>query len=202
MSQPEISGVILAGGRASRWDGRDKGLIEVAGRPMTAHVLEAFAPQVDSVLLSANRNLEQYRAFGVPVLTDQSEEFLGPLAGIASALEEASTSWLAVVPCDAPLLPADCVARLRAGLDGERFDIAAAHDGERIQPLFAVIRRSLLENLRAFLDSGGRSTQDWYRQQRMQLVDFSDRPQSFSNINRPEDRERLEAQMRGQGAHD
>ena len=74
MNRQDITGVVLAGGRATRWDGRDKGLIEVWGRPMISHVLDALAPQVEQVIINANRNLDQYRAFGLAVVTDATGE--------------------------------------------------------------------------------------------------------------------------------
>ena len=196
MNRQDITGVVLAGGRATRWDGRDKGLIQVSGRPMISHVLDALAPQVERIIINANRNLDEYRAFGLPVVTDASRDFLGPLAGIASGLAAARTEWVAITPCDSPLLAADCVGRLvLACEDDERTDIAVAHDGDRIQPVFALIRRALLDDLDAFLESGGRKIDRWYGQQRMQLVDFSNNPDNFLNINRREDRDMLEARM-------
>jgi molybdopterin-guanine dinucleotide biosynthesis protein A len=159
-------------------------------------VLEALTPQVEQIIISANRNLDEYRAFGLPVVTDASRDFLGPLAGIASGMAAARTEWVAIAPCDSPLLAADCVDRLASARnDDERTEVAVAHDGARIQPVFALIRRALLENLDTFLESGGRKIDQWYGQHRMQLVDFSDRPDNFLNINRPEDRDVLEARM-------
>ena len=197
MNRQDITGVVLAGGRATRWDGRDKGLIQVSGRPMISHVLDALAPQVERIIINANRNLDEYRAFGLPVVTDASRDFLGPLAGIASGMAAARTEWVAITPCDSPLLAADCVGRLVSACeDDERTDIAVAHDGDRIQPVFALIRRALLDDLDAFLESGGRKIDRWYGQQRMQLVDFSDNPDNFLNINRREDRDMLEARMK------
>jgi len=197
VNRQDITGVVLAGGRATRWDGRDKGLIQVSGRPMISHVLDALTPQVGQVIINANRNLDEYRAFGLPVVTDASRDFLGPLAGIASGLAAARTEWVAITPCDSPLLAADCVGRLVSACeDDARTDIAVAHDGERIQPVFALIRRGLLEDLDAYLESGGRKIDRWYGQQRMQLVDFSDNLDNFLNINRGEDRDMLEARMK------
>jgi len=201
MSRQDITGVVLAGGRATRWDGRDKGLIKVSGRPMISHVLDALQPQVEQVIINANRNLDEYRAFGFPVVADSSGDFLGPLAGIASGLAAARTDWVAIVPCDSPLLAVDCVERLASAReDDERTGIAVAYDGERIQPVFALIRRGLVEDLDTFLESGGRKIDQWYARQRMQLVDFSDRPDNFLNVNRPEDRDLLEARMQQRNA--
>jgi molybdopterin-guanine dinucleotide biosynthesis protein A len=199
MSAEPITGVILAGGRATRWDGQDKGLIEVAGRPMVAHVIERLQPQVSSLILSANRNLEAYEEYGVPVITDGNDEFFGPLAGIASALQAADTAWVAVAPCDAPLLPSNCVARLTASVrESSTSPLAVAHDGERLQSMVALIRRDLRGDLGAFLASGGRKVDQWYARHDMRIVDFSDRADAFLNINRPEDRELLEVRLRGE----
>jgi molybdopterin-guanine dinucleotide biosynthesis protein A len=104
---------------------------------------------------------------------------------------------VAIVPCDSPLLAADCVDRLASACEeDERTNVAVAHDGERIQPVFALIRRALLEDLDAFLESGERKIDRWYGQQRMRLVDFSDNTDNFLNINRREDRDMLEARMK------
>ena len=196
MQRQGVTGIVLAGGRATRWGGRDKGLVEVAGRPMISHVLDALAPQVDDIIISANRNLEEYRAFDFPVVTDATGDFLGPLAGIASGLRAASTDWAAIAPCDSPLLAASYIDRLASARDDTPdAAVAVAHDGERIQPAFALIRRELLEDLEAFLASGERKLDRWYARHPTQLVDFSDSADSFLNINRPEDRDLLEARL-------
>jgi len=133
----------------------------------------------------------------VPVVTDANRDFLGPLAGIASGLAAARSDWVAIVPCDSPFLDAQCVQRLASARnEGEHIDIVVAHDGERIQPVFALIRRRLAGSLDAYLKSGGRKIDQWYGQQRMRLVDFSDIPDNFLNINRPEDRDLLEARVK------
>ena len=111
-SEKGITGLILAGGRASRMAGEDKGLIELHGRPMIRWVLERFSPQVSQVLISANRNQERYAALGNPVVVDAVSDFSGPLAGLAAGLTSATTKWLASVPCDSPLVPPDLVKRL------------------------------------------------------------------------------------------
>ena len=108
MRGTDITGVVLAGGRATRWGGRDKGLIEVAGRPMIAHVLDAFAPQVESLVISANRNLAEYRAFGVPVVTD---------APVATTIIEASRASAASA---SQPRPASSSLLGRSGPAGER----------------------------------------------------------------------------------
>lgn len=188
-----VTAIILAGGRATRMGGEDKGLIALAGRPMIAHVLDAVRPQVDAILINANRNQERYAAFGLPVVADREGGFQGPLAGMASGLAHCDTPLALTLPCDGPLVPADLVARLRAALgDG---DAAVAHDGERLQPVHALLRTSVLPSLERFLADGGRKIDRWYAGLDVREADFSGQRELFINVNTPEERARLEARL-------
>ena len=191
----EITAVILAGGQARRMGGLDKGLLELAGRPMIEHIIAALAPQVSGLLINANRNLERYREYGLPVITDLMGEYFGPLAGMASGMRAAQTRYLLTVPCDSPFVPAELAAVLQGALQAKRAEISAAHDGQRIQPVFALLRCDLLPDLQAYLEQGGRKIDTWYARHRLTLADFSCWPDAFLNINTPEDRRELERRM-------
>lgn len=162
--------------------GNDKGLQVLDGRPLAAWVLERLAPQVASVLISANRNADAYRAFGYPVIADLRSGFAGPLAGIEAGMATCRTEWLATVPCDTPLLPQDLVARLTNAVqtEGAEAAIVAGH------PVFALIRCDLREALAAYLAGGGRKVRDWYASRRTVTVRFDDEA-AFANINTPEE---------------
>src|SRR5436305_15205563 len=110
-SAPEVTGLVLAGGQGSRMGGIDKGLQPFRGRPMVAHVVERFAPQVGEILINANRNLEEYARFGHRVIADEIAGFAGPLAGFERGLAHARCALLVTAPCDSPFLPLDLVAR-------------------------------------------------------------------------------------------
>ncbi len=189
----DMTGVILAGGRGQRMGGADKGLALLAGRPLVEHAIAALTPQVGELCISANRNLERYAAYGYRVIPDSVAGYAGPLAGLLSAMEIASTPFVLCVPCDAPAVPADLAARLRAALVRAHADLAVAHDGVRLQPLFALLRRPLAPTLRAYLEAGGREAGRFMRTQAAATVDFSDQPQAFVNLNTPEDLRCLDA---------
>lgn len=192
-----VTGVLLAGGRATRMGGRDKGLIEVAGRPLAAHVLAALRPQVSEVVINANRNAGDYEALGARVVPDSIDGHLGPLAGVLAGMQAASTPLLATLPCDSPFVPPDLVSRLRAGLGAS--EIAVAHDGERRQPVFMLVRTNMTSDLEAWLAAGGRKIDAWYVDHWVADVDFSDCPEAFVNINTPQERDAAEARLAGQG---
>lgn len=190
-----ITGVVLAGGQARRMGGEDKGLVELGGRWMIAHVIDALRPQVETVIINANRNLERYRELGWSVIADELSGFSGPLAGMASAMAAARTPDIVTVPCDSPLLPGDLVARLTAARGRERAEIAVAHDATRMQPVFALLDTSLLGDLRAFLEAGERKIDRWYARHRLALADFADESEAFINVNTPRERESVWAHM-------
>ena len=176
-----VSGIVLAGGLGRRMGGVDKGLQLLRGKPMIEHVLERLAPQVDEIVINANQNLERYAAFGHRVVSDRISGFAGPLAGLHAGLEAISQPLAVTVPCDSPFLPADLVSRLRRHLGGN--DLAVAKTGDQPHPVFALVRRSVAQNLHAFLASGGRKIDAWYAALHVVEVQFDDEADAFRNIN-------------------
>jgi molybdopterin-guanine dinucleotide biosynthesis protein A len=187
-----ISGIVLAGGRGRRMGEVDKGWLELGGRPLIQHVLDRFAPQVDDIVISANRNLERYRALGFPVVADVLPDFAGPLAGLHAALPHTRHPLAACVPCDSPAFPLDLVERLRQALEREKAQIAVPQAGGRVHPVFCLVRRDVWDSLAAYLAGGGRKVGTWHAGLRYALVAFDEAPGAFLNINQPED---------GSGAH-
>jgi len=188
----QVTGVILAGGRATRMGGVDKGLVQIGGRPMIAWVVDTLRSQVADVLINANRNHDSYHGFGCDVVDDGDSEFRGPLAGMVSGMRAARTPYIAVVPCDSPLLHGSLVQRLHDAARASGAPIAAAHDGGRLQPVFALLSCELLDDLAGYLDDGERKIDRWYARHGYESVDFSDVAESFANINAPDDKRALE----------
>jgi len=187
-----VTGVVLAGGRARRMGGVDKGLTPVAGRPMIEHVIARLKPQVSSLIVNANRNLETYGELGYPLVTDGDGEFRGPLAGICAAMEMARTAFIVTVPCDSPLLPECLAERLWRTCRQDGAEIAVAHDGQRLQPVFALIATGIGDDLARYLREGGRKIDRWYESRRLVTVDFSDLAGCFVNVNDPGQRTEIE----------
>ena len=189
----EVTGVVLAGGQGSRMGGVDKGLQPFRGRPMVAHVIERLQPQVAELLINANRNAEQYAAFGHRVIADEIEGFAGPLAGFERGLAHATRPWVVTVPCDSPFLPRDLVARLMAAAEAAHAELAVAKTGEQAHPVFSLMRRSVHASLRDFLASGQRKIDKWYAGLRVVEAPFDDVPEAFLNINTRDELANLEA---------
>lgn len=190
-SSTQITGVILAGGLGRRMGGVDKGLQRLDDKPLVQWVLERLAPQVDEVLINANRNGARYASFGTPIIADEIGDFAGPLAGLHAALSHAAHPLVLTVPCDSPFLPLDLVARLRTALLNDAADLATARTGDRLQPVFSLCRRALLSQLTRFLNDGGRKLVLWHQSVKAVEVAFDDQEQAFRNINSMEDLARV-----------
>ena len=187
-----VSGIVLAGGQGSRMGGVDKGLQPFRGKPMVAHVIERLAPQVDELLINANRNPDDYARFGHRVIADEIAGFAGPLAGFERGLAHASGELVATVPCDSPFLPADLIARLRTQLESADAELAVARTGDQPHPVFTLMRRDVLPSLQRFLGSGQRKIDRWYGELRVAEVAFDDEADAFLNINTRDELAKLE----------
>ena len=191
-----FTGVILAGGQARRMGGQDKGLIELAGSPMVQHILDAIAPQVGKVIINANRNQEIYAHYGCPVIADEFDGYCGPLAGMASSMRAVTTPFMVTAPCDSPFVPKDLVERLYLRMIHEDADISVAHDGDRIQPVFVLLKTTLLDSLLDFLQKGERKIDKWFNNHTLAITDFSDKPDTFININTKDELTQIESRLK------
>jgi len=195
ISQQDITGIILAGGRAQRMGGVDKGLQNFNGMSLALHTLLRLSPQVNEVMINANRNLSAYESFGVSVWPDTTSDFAGPLSGFMVGLERCETPYLLTVPCDTPRFPLDLAQRLADALDTVDAEIAMAAGFEadvqgqrtvRTQPVFCLLRCALLESLVQFTHAGGRKIDAWTSLHKTVVVNFdqpTDDVYAFTNAN-------------------
>ena len=192
---PEVAGivgVILAGGLARRMGGGDKALRALSGRPVLDWVVERARPQVSALALNANGDPGRFAPWGLPVLADPVEGFVGPLAGVLAGLDwaaELGADWLATFPCDAPFLPADLVARLCQVRLAAGVPLACARSDGRDHPVVGLWPTSLRGDLRtALVDEGLRKVDLWTARHGLAVAEFAATPHDpFFNANRPED---------------
>jgi molybdenum cofactor guanylyltransferase len=153
VTQSHILGVILAGGSSRRMGGGDKGLADLDGRPMLAHVIERFRTQTATLVLNANGDPARFESYGLPVIPDRDRKEQGPMAGLIAAMHWAersnpAISAVATVTSDVPFLPLDLVARLVAESQG---GLAIAVSAERRHPTIGLWPLTLREKLQAAL---------------------------------------------------
>ncbi len=182
-NQTKVAGVILAGGRARRMNNKDKGLVIFNDRPMVSYAIAAMVPVVDCMFINANRNIDQYRQFGWPVISDQTDSFDGPLAGVLTAMIHADADVLAVLPCDSPLIKTQHLQKLLSVRAENNADVAVAFDGLSLHPVFCAVKTTLQSSLQDYLGGGRRKVASWLEQQNLVRVDFSLESEIFRNIN-------------------
>ncbi|WP_137939055.1 molybdenum cofactor guanylyltransferase MobA [Chitinivorax sp. B] len=196
MIRCDTTALILAGGRAQRMAGRDKGLVELNGVPLVQWVVAAIRQQVGDILISANRSLDHYQALGFQVVQDLQTDFPGPLAGVLAGFDVLTTGELLVVPCDVPLLPRDLVMHMRAKLVGQ-VELVIAADPHRIHPAIFLCRASVRDSLREFVSTGRRQVRAWQSELNTNVCYFDD-PVCFTNLNAMDQVDALAALLNGQ----
>jgi len=195
-----VFGVILAGGRATRMGGGDKGLRRVAGQRLIDHVIARLAPQVAQMAINANGDPARFSEFGLPVLADSLPDHPGPLAGVLAGLDWAAgqgAGAIVTAAADTPFFPVDLVARLHAAAGPSGLALAASPDENgRMQrhPTFGLWPVDLRDDLRAALTGGLRKIVLWSDAHGGGLAEFPSAPfDPFFNVNTPEDIARAEA---------
>ncbi len=190
----KVVGCILAGGLARRMGGGDKGLIELAGRPVLDHVIDRFGAQVGSVILNANGDPDRFAGYGLPVMADTVEGFAGPLAGVLAGLSWAAENvpdaeWVATAATDTPFFPTDFVGRLLAAIQHQGADMACAASDGRNHPVFGLWPVRLKDDLHsALVDEDIRKVDLWTARHKLIAVEFTASGfDPFFNVNRPDD---------------
>lgn len=190
-----VSAVIVAGGLGRRMSadgsGVDKGLLQLRGRAMVAHVIERIASQVSTVIINADPSSASWQSFGLPVIADIIEGRLGPLAGIHAAMKHVQTPWLLAVPCDTPALPHDLLPRLARAQQRTQADRVCARTAGQLHPATLLVRSELEPSLRIYLEQGGRKIETWLEAGAWAQADFEDE-QAFLNVNTPQQLQQLE----------
>ena len=187
MANQPVSCIILSGGEGKRFNREDKGLVMFNNKSFIEHIIERINPQVDDVVISANRHVDKYKTFAEKVVEDITNDFQGPLAGVAACIPECKHEWILVIPCDIPLLPDDLVEKLTAK-NNNKLIVAKAHEQRQ---LVFLMHASLKENLDEFLHQGHHKAMSWIELQNPTVVMFEGEAGAFLNINTPEELEQL-----------
>lgn len=191
----QVSGMILCGGLGTRMGGIDKGMVPLNQKPLVQHVIERLTPQVDEVLINANREIPNYQALGNPVYQDDVAGYIGPLAGFLIGMQHAKYDYLLTAPCDSPLIPIDLTQRLLANLIAQNAEVAVACSDGNAHPVFCLCKANLLKSLQEYVRQGGRKVSAWQKSLTYIEVDFSDQSDAFLNLNTPADLTILEVKL-------
>lgn len=189
INKQEVTTLILAGGKSSRMGGNDKGLLKIDNEYLIQKIVALALQYSDDVIINVNRNYEIYSALGLKTIKDIHKNFQGPLAGIYSGFLNIKTKYMLILPCDCPMIEQKYFQIM---LNSEFIkDIRCAHDGNRLQPVHSLLKKSLINSLKEFLDTGERKIDRWYNKESFEIVDFSEMSQFFLNINTPDDLEKF-----------
>ena len=182
-----ISAVILAGGKARRMGGQDKGLQILGKQSLIQYVINRLQPQIHDISINANRNQTEYAKFGFPVFSDELPDFQGPLSGMLTSLEKTKSDFILFTPCDTPFFPTNLLDKLQSAIKNNRTLIAYACDEEREHPVFCLMSIQLKEKLRHYLASGERRLLQFMKENGGISVIFTKEEGNFENFNTLDD---------------
>ena len=182
-----ISAVILAGGKARRMGGQDKGLQILGKQSLIEHIINRLQPQAHDISINANRNQTEYAKFGFPVFSDELPDFQGPLSGMLTSLEKTKSDFILFTPCDTPFFPTNLLDRLQSAVKNDCTLIAYACDEEREHPVFCLMSIQLKEKLRHYLASGERRILQFMNENGGISVKFTKEEGNFENFNTLDD---------------
>ncbi len=182
-SDTKISCIILAGGEGKRVGSVDKGLLEYKNKPLIEHIINTMAQQVDDIVISANRNTERYKHYSKKVISDESEKYLGPLAGIDAALPHCAHDWVMIVACDIPFLPDDIIDKFLLNRTDSNLYIA---ESDKKFQLVMLLHKKLHDSIKRSLSEGQLRLMRWAKSQQPEIIVFQD-DKVFKNFNNHED---------------
>jgi molybdenum cofactor guanylyltransferase len=185
MTTSSCSILLLAGGRGQRMGGQDKGLILWKQRPLIAYVHDTVKPLTDDLIISCNRNLERYQAFADQLVSDEQQDFPGPLAGVLAGLSVARHEWLLVLACDAPRIDRELIQTLLEGAESGSSPLMVRQEGQW-QPMFSLIPVALLPALRDSWDQGERSLLRALKAHDLRALDCAADDLRLTNFNTPD----------------
>ncbi len=184
-SQTKVTGVILAGGQARRMNFKDKGLQIFNGQTLISYSFNAIRPIVDELIINTNQNVNVYQKFGVPIISDLTQDFSGALAGILAAMHYSKEGILIVAPCDAPFISTTQLQYLFSEHEKNGAEITVACTGNQIHAVFVVlnVEPNLRASLESYLANGNHKVRLWFTQHHTHFVDFGENTSGFENIN-------------------
>lgn len=192
MNKINITVGILAGGKATRMNNQDKGLVMFNGKYMIENIINAIEPYVKHITINANRNISKYKKLGYPVVQDFYEGYAGPLSGIYSILNVTNSKYLMILPCDSPLIEWKLIQEMYNEIKSSGVEIVVAHNTNRAQPVFMIIDTAVKDSIKEYIESGSRKIDFWYLEKNYKYIYFNENCDYFKNINTEEELNNLE----------
>ena len=192
MNKINITVGILAGGKATRMNNQDKGLVMFNGKYMIENIINAIEPYVKHITINANRNISKYKKLGYPVVQDFYEGYAGPLSGIYSILNVTNSKYLMILPCDSPLIEWKLIQEMYSEIKLSGVEVVVAHNTNRAQPVFMIIDTAVKDSIKEYIESGNRKIDFWYLEKNYKYIYFNENCDYFKNINTEEELNNLE----------
>ena len=188
LQKDDLSIAVLSGGKSSRMNYEDKGLMEFNGFSVLSRIIEISNKYSNDVFIIANNNLKEYEKLHPYLYSDILDNYQGPLSGIYTALSKSKNKYVIILPSDGPFIKEDYFEKFIKYESDQH--ILVTKTGDRLQPVYARLDASLTENLRVFLETGERKIDKWYNACGYKEILYEQSDEMFININSKDDIEK------------
>ena len=150
------SSIILCGGQSRRM-GKDKGSLIIKDKPMIKYILSTLNNEIDEVIivLNDNKRIDKYMEFINPEDYSYKLKFVedkiknkGPISGILTGLENISSEYAIVFPCDNPFVTKNTIQTLFNELSDNIQAVVPYHDPEdklkTSEPLHSIYNKNII----------------------------------------------------------
>jgi molybdopterin-guanine dinucleotide biosynthesis protein A len=189
-----ISGVILAGGSGKRFGGITKANVVVGGKTIISRIISTIGDLFDEIIIVTNKP-EEFREFNQYKIIQDQYIKAGPLGGIHAALKASPDDAIFVFAGDMPFPDKAIITDQIYEFNRTEYDVLIPEVGQFIEPLHAIYRKSILNDLERFLsERKSKAVRDFLNEVKVgyfQIPKTRKTEKAFTNINSPSDLTRL-----------
>jgi len=191
----KILAIIMIGGQSKRMGGGIKSLLEFNNKNIFDRIIERIKPQIKNIIINCNIEKNGFTKYKLPIIKDIKEGYLGPLAGIHSAMKwvihnAPEIEWIITLPGDTPFIPKDLIFQFQNKISSN-LKIILAKSNKKVHPIIGAWHTSLFIDLDRQLDLGTRKILDWTDNYTIDFINYNyQKYDPFFNINTKQDLEK------------
>ena len=195
MIENNIIGIILAGGKSSRF-GEDKSNIRLGNKTLLNHTVDRIEKEFSEVLIISNNKKHNYKNEKIYTVKDCIEGQLGPLVGILTAMKwvkenKKNYKWIASFPCDTPFFDIRLISKLKLKTKATSKKLIFLNSDKKRHNIFGLWSMDLMETLEKDIKSSFRKVEIWADKVGYESIDVNtEKFDRFLNINTKEDFEK------------
>ena len=200
MIENNILGVILAGGKSSRF-GKDKSTTKLGNKTLLNHTISKIENQFSEILVISNNKDLNFKNNKIHIVEDFIEGQLGPLVGILTAMKwvlknKKNYKWIASFPCDTPFFDIKLISELKIKVKETSKKLIFLNSNKKRHNIFGLWSLDLIEILEKDIKNSFRKVELWADKVGYENININEEKfDRFLNINTKKDLEKAKENL-------